>query len=112
MVSFAYWHRQAVAALWEHQDTEVEAVHLAIALAYHGLLRVPTRAETSDMTPCTFVRSAVIYHIDLTEYVSITIARFTTSSQSVNSDLALCATVRQDGCERGTPIRILRLLEC
>jgi hypothetical protein len=30
---------------------------MAIALAYHGLLRVPSRAETSDMTPCTlFVR--------------------------------------------------------
>jgi nuclear pore complex protein Nup93 len=42
---------QAVAALWEHQETEVEAVHLAIALAYHGLLRAPTRAETSEMTP-------------------------------------------------------------
>ncbi|KAL0950483.1 hypothetical protein HGRIS_007295 [Hohenbuehelia grisea] len=42
---------RAVAALWEHQETEVEAVHLAIALAYHGLLRVPSRAETSDMTP-------------------------------------------------------------
>jgi nuclear pore complex protein Nup93 len=43
---------RAVAALWEHQETEVEAVHLAIALSYHGLLRVPSRAETSDMTPC------------------------------------------------------------
>ncbi|KAG6831646.1 hypothetical protein H0H92_008723 [Tricholoma furcatifolium] len=42
---------RAVATLWEHQETEVEAVHLAIALAYHGLLRVPPRAETSDMTP-------------------------------------------------------------
>ncbi|KAH9921323.1 nucleoporin-interacting protein NIC96 [Fomitopsis serialis] len=42
---------RAVAALWDHQETEVEAVHLAIALAYHGLLRVPSRAETSDMTP-------------------------------------------------------------
>ena len=42
---------QAVATLWEHQETEVEAVHLAIALAYHGLLRVPLRAETSDLTP-------------------------------------------------------------
>ncbi|KAI3609897.1 nucleoporin-interacting protein nic96 [Moniliophthora roreri] len=44
---------RAVAALWEHQETEVEAVHLAIALAYHGLLRVPSRAETSDLTPLT-----------------------------------------------------------
>jgi nuclear pore complex protein Nup93 len=42
---------RAVAALWEHQETEIEAVHMAIALAYHGLLRVPSRAETSDMTP-------------------------------------------------------------
>ncbi|KAJ7151727.1 nucleoporin-interacting protein NIC96 [Mycena filopes] len=42
---------RAVVALWEHQETEIEAVHLAIALAYHGLLRVPSRAETSDMTP-------------------------------------------------------------
>ncbi|KAF9542861.1 nucleoporin-interacting protein NIC96 [Agrocybe pediades] len=42
---------RAVAALWEHQETEVEAVHLAIALAYHGLLRVASRAESSDMTP-------------------------------------------------------------
>ncbi|KIP04441.1 hypothetical protein PHLGIDRAFT_31350 [Phlebiopsis gigantea 11061_1 CR5-6] len=42
---------RAVASLWEHQETEVEAVHLAIALAYHGLLRVPSRAETSDLTP-------------------------------------------------------------
>ncbi|EKM60434.1 uncharacterized protein PHACADRAFT_246372 [Phanerochaete carnosa HHB-10118-sp] len=42
---------RAVAALWEHPETEVEAVHLAIALAYHGLLRVPSHAETSDLTP-------------------------------------------------------------
>jgi len=42
---------RAVAALWDHQETEIEAVHLAIALAYHGLLRVPPRAETSDITP-------------------------------------------------------------
>ncbi|KAH9913609.1 nucleoporin-interacting protein NIC96, partial [Amylocystis lapponica] len=36
---------ELLAALWDHQETEIEAVHLAIALAYHGLLR------TSDMTP-------------------------------------------------------------
>ena len=47
-----FFSNKAVAALWEHQDTEIEAVHLAIALAYHGLLRVPSRAETSDITPC------------------------------------------------------------
>ncbi|KAH7911827.1 Nup93/Nic96-domain-containing protein [Hygrophoropsis aurantiaca] len=44
---------RAVAALWDHQETEIEAVHLAIALAYHGLLRVPSRAETSDLSPLT-----------------------------------------------------------
>jgi len=28
---------RAVAALGDHPETEIEAVHLAIALAYHGL---------------------------------------------------------------------------
>ncbi|KAI0056773.1 nucleoporin-interacting protein NIC96 [Artomyces pyxidatus] len=42
---------KAVASLWDHPETEIEAVHLAIALSYHGLLRSPPRAETSDMTP-------------------------------------------------------------
>ncbi|TFK47932.1 nucleoporin-interacting protein NIC96 [Heliocybe sulcata] len=42
---------RAVTALWEHEETEIEAVHMAIALAYHGLLRVAPRAETSDTTP-------------------------------------------------------------
>ncbi|KAF8905156.1 nucleoporin-interacting protein NIC96 [Mucidula mucida] len=42
---------RAVAALWENPETEIEAVHLAIALAYHGLLNVPSKAETSEMTP-------------------------------------------------------------
>ena len=40
------------AALWEYQETEVEGVHLALVLAYHGLLCIPTRTETS-MTPHT-----------------------------------------------------------
>ena len=40
-----------MAALWGHPETEIEAVHLAIALAYHGLLRAPSRAEASDITP-------------------------------------------------------------
>ncbi|KAH8120687.1 nucleoporin-interacting protein NIC96 [Phellopilus nigrolimitatus] len=39
---------KAVAALDEHPETKVEAIHLAIALAYHGLLRVPQRSEASD----------------------------------------------------------------
>ncbi|KAG8220223.1 nucleoporin-interacting protein NIC96 [Butyriboletus roseoflavus] len=44
---------RAVAALWERPETEIEAVHLAVALAYHGLLRVPSRAETSELGPLT-----------------------------------------------------------
>lgn len=49
---------RAAASLWEHPETEVEGIHLAIALAYHGLLRVPSRAETSDMTPLTLSPSS------------------------------------------------------
>ena len=37
-----------MAALDDNPDTKVEAIHLAIALAYHGLLRVPSRSESSD----------------------------------------------------------------
>ncbi|KAL1745889.1 Nup93/Nic96-domain-containing protein [Schizophyllum fasciatum] len=44
---------RAVAALLGHPETEVDAVHIAIALAYHGLLRVPSRAEASDIAPLT-----------------------------------------------------------
>ncbi|KZW02374.1 NIC-domain-containing protein [Exidia glandulosa HHB12029] len=39
---------QAVAALNEKAEFQVEATHLAIALAYHGLLRVPERFEATD----------------------------------------------------------------
>ncbi|EJD55704.1 nucleoporin-interacting protein NIC96 [Auricularia subglabra TFB-10046 SS5] len=39
---------QAVAALNDKPEFQVEATHLAIALAYHGLLRVPERFEASE----------------------------------------------------------------
>lgn len=39
---------KAVATLDESPETKVEAMHLAIALAYHGLLRIPSRGEASD----------------------------------------------------------------
>ncbi|VDC01189.1 unnamed protein product [Peniophora sp. CBMAI 1063] len=42
---------RGVAALLEREETYVEGVHIAIALAYHGLLRVSGRAETSDVSP-------------------------------------------------------------
>ncbi|KAI0028083.1 nucleoporin-interacting protein NIC96 [Vararia minispora EC-137] len=44
---------RAVSALLDNSDTYVEGVHIAIALAYHGLLRVPSRTEMSDVTPLT-----------------------------------------------------------
>lgn len=50
-----------MAALWENPETEIEAVHLAVALAYHGLLRVPSRAETSDVTPRTYPISPLCF---------------------------------------------------
>ncbi|KAG8823281.1 hypothetical protein FRC19_004266 [Serendipita sp. 401] len=40
---------RAVAALYENSDLQVDAVHFAIALAYYGLLRVPSKAESSDV---------------------------------------------------------------
>ncbi|KAF8323007.1 nucleoporin-interacting protein NIC96 [Cantharellus anzutake] len=40
---------QAVAALYEIPELQVEAVHLAISLSYYGLLRVPSKAESSDV---------------------------------------------------------------
>lgn len=40
---------QAVTALYEVPELQVDAVHFAIALAYYGLLRVPSKAESSDV---------------------------------------------------------------
>ena len=47
----------AVASMYEHPDLQVEAVHLAIALAYYGLLRVPSRSEASDIDICECMKS-------------------------------------------------------
>jgi nuclear pore complex protein Nup93 len=45
----------AVAAMYGNANTQVEAVHLAIALAYYGLLKVPAKNEASevDIGECT-----------------------------------------------------------
>jgi hypothetical protein len=94
-----------VAALWEYQETEVEAVHLALALAYHGLLRVPSRAETSDITPrkCFF-----LFHLPTSNVIdSIPFSYFAARSESFNYCLALRASVRQDGREGSAAIRVL-----
>ncbi|KAJ7070195.1 nucleoporin-interacting protein NIC96 [Mycena amicta] len=44
---------RAVAALWEHQETEIEAGHLAIALAYHWLF-AQTHQVLSNVLQCRF----------------------------------------------------------
>ncbi|KAJ3743422.1 nucleoporin-interacting protein NIC96 [Lentinula detonsa] len=52
---------RAVASLWDHDSggsLQVEAVHLAVALAYHGLLRVSSKAEGSDVNILTLSPSA------------------------------------------------------
>lgn len=50
------WHTddvcQAIAAMYEVPDLQVDAVHFAIALSYYGLLRVPSRSESSDVDIC------------------------------------------------------------
>ncbi|KAG8906220.1 hypothetical protein FRB99_007366 [Tulasnella sp. 403] len=40
---------KAVMALYEHPELQIEAIHLAIALSYYGLLRVPSRDEMTDV---------------------------------------------------------------
>ncbi len=40
---------KSVAALYDIPELQVEAVHLAVALSYYGLLRVPIKAESSDV---------------------------------------------------------------
>ncbi|KAF8525242.1 nucleoporin-interacting protein NIC96 [Hysterangium stoloniferum] len=44
---------RAVAALYERPESQAEAVHLSIALAYHGLLRVTPKVEATDGTILT-----------------------------------------------------------
>lgn len=88
---------RAVAALWEYQETEAEAVHLAIALAYHGLLRVPPRAETSDLNPCKIpVFLSLCCLRDLWLVCSVAFAVVAACVEFVDDDLALCPAVHQD----------------
>lgn len=85
-----------MAALWEHPETETEAVHLAIALAYHGLLRVPSRAETSDMTPSMIpsVFFVCLIHLDQ----SFPVSPVSACAQLAYLNMALRTTVRENRC--------------
>ena len=51
---------QAVAALYEKPELQVEAVHLSITLAYHGLLRVTSKVEATDAAICMSPRLSLI----------------------------------------------------
>ncbi|GJJ09412.1 hypothetical protein Clacol_003634 [Clathrus columnatus] len=44
---------RAVSALYDRPETQVEAIHFAIALAYHGLLRITPRADATDTSILT-----------------------------------------------------------
>jgi nuclear pore complex protein Nup93 len=44
----------AVTAMFNHPSLQVDAVHLAIALAYYGLLSVPSPSEASEVEICEF----------------------------------------------------------
>jgi nuclear pore complex protein Nup93 len=89
LVSCGYFE-MAVASLYSHQELQVEAVHLAIALAYYGLLRVPSRSEASEVEICA------LFHIS----TSNTLTRFedtqTSGGQPVlNLYLLISRYVRQ-----------------
>lgn len=100
---------EAVAALWEQPETEVEAVHLAIALAYHGLLRQPSRSETSDMTP----RKASPHLLDGYSIMgSLVASKWRPCSKPLHDNLALCSPVCQDGRQGGSAVRLLYLPQC
>lgn len=101
---------KAVAALWEDQETEIEAVHLAIALAYHGLLRVPPRAETSELTPCMSM-SLSLNCRDLKVLIfSVTTSFVATCFEHFHNNMALYETICQNGCQGGIAICLLCLL--
>ena len=96
-----------MAALWEYQETEVEGVHLALALAYHGLLRIPTRAETSDMTPRKYSVTSKNKLFILILYPSVPLPQISTCFESIDHYLAIYPSIREDGCERSFAVCLL-----
>jgi nuclear pore complex protein Nup93 len=79
-----------VASLYHHQELQVEAVHLAIALAYYGLLRVPSRIEASEVEICRLPYPTLLY------YLIVSIDTQTKGGQStLNLYLLISRYVRQ-----------------
>ncbi|KAF8605011.1 nucleoporin-interacting protein NIC96 [Ceratobasidium sp. AG-I] len=86
---------QAVAALYEHPDHRIEAVHIAVALAYYGLLRVPSTAESSQvdiLTTVPFQPPALNLALLITRYVK----PFMTSDPKEAVQYAYCISLSRD----------------
>ncbi|KAG8703494.1 hypothetical protein FRC09_004138 [Ceratobasidium sp. 395] len=86
---------QAIAALYEHPDHRIEAVHIAVALAYYGLLRVPSTAESSQvdiLTAVPFQPPALNLALLITRYVK----PFMTSDPKEAVQYAYCISLSHD----------------
>ncbi|KAL5641437.1 hypothetical protein ACGC1H_001799 [Rhizoctonia solani] len=86
---------QAIAALYEHPDHRIEAVHIAVALAYYGLLRVPSTAEASQvdiLTSMPFQPPALNLALLITRYIK----PFMTSEPKAAVQYAYCVSLSHD----------------
>ncbi|QRW05028.1 nucleoporin-interacting protein NIC96 [Ceratobasidium sp. AG-Ba] len=86
---------QAIAALYENPDHRIEAVHIAVALAYYGLLRVPSTSESSQvdiLTAIPFQPSALNLALLITRYVK----PFMTSDPKEAIQYAYCVSLSHD----------------
>ncbi|KAF8707506.1 Nucleoporin-interacting protein NIC96, partial [Rhizoctonia solani] len=91
------WARvlMAVAALYEHPDHRIEAVHIAVALAYYGLLRVPSTSEASQvdiLTSMPFQPPALNLALLITRYIK----PFMTSEPKPAVQYAYCISLSHD----------------
>ncbi|KAH7345172.1 nucleoporin-interacting protein NIC96 [Rhizoctonia solani] len=86
---------QSIAALYEHPDHRIEAVHIAVALAYYGLLRVPSTSEASQvdiLTSMPFQPSALNLALLITRYIK----PFMTSEPKAAVQYAYCVSLSHD----------------
>ncbi|KAG9101494.1 hypothetical protein FS749_006397 [Ceratobasidium sp. UAMH 11750] len=86
---------QAIAALYENPDHRIEAVHIAVALAYYGLLRVPSTSESSQvdiLTAVPFQPPALNLALLITRYVK----PFMTSDPKEAIQYAYCISLSHD----------------
>jgi hypothetical protein len=92
----------AVVSLYNHQELQVEAVHLAIALAYYGLLRVPSRIEASEVEICQsfyFIISGCFMGLCRCADLG-----GTSYAKPLSSDLAIRQAIHAFGPQRGDAV--------